>query len=119
MRSTIAALVTACLMSSMTAAVGAAAEPKIVDPIVVESFDGTPIVATLMLPAGASRRNRVPVVFQTHGWGGTREQSPGGFTERLLDNGYAVLTWDSRGYGDPAVRRTSTHRSSRSATHRP
>lgn len=115
----IAALVTACLMSSMTAAVGAAAEPKIVDPIVVESFDGTPIVATLMLPAGASRRNRVPVVFQTHGWGGTREQSPGGFTERLLDNGYAVLTWDSRGYGDPAVRRTSTHRSSRSATHRP
>ena len=100
MRSTIAALVTACLMSSMTAAAGAAVEPKIVDPIVVESFDGTPIVATLMLPAGASRRNRVPVVFQTHGWGGTREQSPGGFTGRLLDNGYAVLTWDSRGFGD-------------------
>ena len=53
-----------------------------------------------MLPAGASRRNRVPVVFQTHGWGGTREQSPEGFTERLLDNGYGVLTWESRGFGD-------------------
>jgi hypothetical protein len=100
MRSTIAAFVAACLMSSMTAAAGAAAEPKIVDPIIVESFDGTPIVATLMLPVGASRRHRVPVVFQTHGWGGTREQSPGGFTQRLLDNGYAVLTWDSRGFGD-------------------
>jgi ABC-2 type transport system ATP-binding protein len=100
LRSILAALISACLVSSMTAAAGAEAEPKIVNPIVVESFDGTPIVATLMLPAEASRRHRVPVVFQTHGWGGTREESPGGFTARLLENGYAVLTWDSRGFGD-------------------
>ena len=42
MRTMLAALVAAGLMSSMTVAAGAAAEPKIVDPIVVESFDGHP-----------------------------------------------------------------------------
>jgi ABC-2 type transport system ATP-binding protein len=100
LRSILAAFIAVCLASSITAAAGAEAEPKIINPIVVESFDGTPIVATLMLPGEASGRHRVPVVFQTHGWGGTREESPSGFTERLLGNGYAVLTWDSRGFGD-------------------
>jgi len=83
---------------------GAAAQTSgnftIEDPIIVESKDGTPIVATLMLPAGASRTSPVPVVFQTHGWGGTRAKSPSGLLTVLLRRGYAVLTWDSRGFGE-------------------
>ncbi|MGH2774235.1 MAG: CocE/NonD family hydrolase [Actinomycetota bacterium] len=70
------------------------------DPIILESKDGTPIVATLMLPPGASATSPAPVVFQTHGWGGTRAKSPSELLSVLLERGYAVLTWDSRGFGE-------------------
>jgi ABC-2 type transport system ATP-binding protein len=91
------------LMAVVTAAPGAAQtanEVRIEDPIIVESRDGTPLVATLMLPAGASRAARVPVILQTHGWGGTRAKEPSGIIGVLLARGFAVLTWDSRGFGD-------------------
>jgi ABC-2 type transport system ATP-binding protein len=83
-------------------AVPAAAEPAftVEDEIIVESADGTPIVATLMLPAGASSTNPVPAVIGTHGWAGSRARSPSGLTARLIDRGYAILTWDSRGFGE-------------------
>lgn len=69
------------------------------DGIVVPSFDGEPIVGTLMLPAGASITSPVPVVLRTHGWGGRRLQSPDRLLGMLLEAGYAVFTWDSRGFG--------------------
>ena len=95
-----------CMLFASLLAVGpgAAAQTSgdftIENPIIVESKDGTPIVATLMLPAGASRKSPVPVVLQTHGWGGTRAKSPSGLLTALLQRGYAVLTWDSRGFGE-------------------
>jgi ABC-2 type transport system ATP-binding protein len=79
---------------------GAADEVSIEDDIIVESTDGTPIVATLMLPAGASADSPVPAVIGTHGWGGSRSRSPSGLAGRLIDDGYAILTWDSRGFGE-------------------
>lgn len=66
---------------------------------VVESFDGTPIWTHLFLPAGASDENPVPLVLRTHGWGGTGETAIAGTLESLLDAGYAVVTWDQRGFG--------------------
>ncbi|WP_052665416.1 alpha/beta hydrolase family protein [Nitriliruptor alkaliphilus] len=67
---------------------------------VVTSFDDTPIEATLFLPAGASDDAPVPLVLRTHGWAGTGETEVGsGTLARLLDEGYAVLTWDQRGFG--------------------
>jgi ABC-2 type transport system ATP-binding protein len=78
----------------------AAAGPTIENDIIVRSSDGTPIVSTLMLPEGASADAPVPVIMGTHGWGGTRSTTPSGLTQRLLDNGYAILTWDSRGFGE-------------------
>lgn len=98
-----AGVVLAVLSLSLTFLPGSATagpEPKIENPIVVESFDGTPIVGTLMLPAGASAKDPVPVVLETHGWGGTRRTTPGGLPDRLLDKGYAIFTWDQRGFGD-------------------
>jgi ABC-2 type transport system ATP-binding protein len=80
--------------------VRAAEEVRIEDDIIVESSDGTPIVATLMLPAGASAESPVPAVIGTHGWGGSRSRSPSGLAARLIDEGYAILTWDSRGFGE-------------------
>jgi ABC-2 type transport system ATP-binding protein len=100
------ALVCGLLASSIvntgarSAAVQTSDAMTIEDPIIVESRDGTPIVATLMLPPGASRTSPAPVVLQTHGWGGTRAKSPMGLLNALLGRGYAVLTWDSRGFGE-------------------
>jgi ABC-2 type transport system ATP-binding protein len=87
-----------CLLA--TPAAGASDAVRIEDDIVVRSPDGTPIVATLMLPDGASAENQVPAVIGTHGWGGSRATSPSGLAARLLDRGYAILTWDSRGFGE-------------------
>ncbi len=70
------------------------------DDIIVESSTGTPIVATLMLPPGASPTDRVPAVIGTHGWAGSRSTEPSGLAADLLDRGYAILTWDSRGFGE-------------------
>lgn len=66
---------------------------------VVESFDGTPLVATLLVPPGVGAGSPAPLVLRTHGWGGRGEQAPAGFIGRLLDAGYIVLTWDQRGFG--------------------
>lgn len=74
--------------------------PRTENPIVITSFDGTPIVTTMFLPAHASPRTPVPVILRTHGWGGSREKSPSGLVARLLANGYAVMTYDSRGFGE-------------------
>ncbi|MHB8510705.1 MAG: CocE/NonD family hydrolase [Actinomycetota bacterium] len=63
------------------------------------SFDQTKIVYNLFLPDGASATSPVPVIFMTHGWGGSGQQTVSGFLQRLLENGYAVLTWDARGFG--------------------
>jgi ABC-2 type transport system ATP-binding protein len=56
------------------------------------------IVYHLFLPDGATAKRPVPVVLQTHGWGGT------GATDiddenHFIKAGYGVLTWDQRGFG--------------------
>jgi ABC-2 type transport system ATP-binding protein len=85
---------------ALAGATAAGAAPKIEDDIVVRSFDGTPIVATLMLPDGASAGAPVPVVLNTHGWGGRRQTTSSGTVGELVKRGYAVLTYDSRGFGE-------------------
>jgi ABC-2 type transport system ATP-binding protein len=67
----------------------------------IGSFDGTPIVYNLYLPADASGSHQVPLVLRGHGWGGYGE-TPSSASSTLVDllqNDYAVLTWDSRGFG--------------------
>jgi ABC-2 type transport system ATP-binding protein len=72
---------------------------QVQDNQVATSFDGTKIVYATFFPDNASATNTVPVIMRTHGWGGSRETTPTGFVKQLLDNGYGVLTWDSRGFG--------------------
>ena len=65
----------------------------------ITSFDDTPIVYNLFLPDPADTPAPWPVVLNGHGWGGSGSQSAGGFIGTLLSEGYAVLTWDARGFG--------------------
>jgi len=62
----------------------------------IESFDRTEIEATLYDPGNGPN----PAVLMTHGWGAFR-QSPltAGKAANYANNGYAVLTYDSRGFG--------------------
>lgn len=60
------------------------------------SADGTKIGYSLYIPDAASP---VPVVFNTHGWGGSRLAVTDSRSVLLLSNGYAVMTWDARGFG--------------------
>jgi ABC-2 type transport system ATP-binding protein len=90
-------LATALAALCLPAAAGAA---NVADNQVATSFDGTKIVYTLMTPDNASSANRVPAVLITHGYGGSRQTTPDGFVGDLLASGYAVLTWDQRGFGE-------------------
>ncbi len=53
------------------------------------------------VPAGADAANQVPVVLLTHGWGGRHDAGWELQTSQFLaGNGYAVIGWDSRGFGN-------------------
>lgn len=57
------------------------------------------ICYTIFKPTGASRRNKVPFLVHSHGWGGSRTTDPAAF-DRWLDAGYGVLSFDQRGFGE-------------------
>jgi ABC-2 type transport system ATP-binding protein len=99
---------TALAVLVLAAPVASAADGPSVTDHRIASFDGTHLAATLFLPPEASSDTPVPLVLRTHGWGGTRETSLGsasdvdpgaGTLAKLVGAGYAVLTWDSRGFG--------------------
>lgn len=93
------ALIFTVLVCSLILPIRATADVTIKDGFLT-SWDATKLAYTLFLPEGASASNPVPIVLRTHGWGGTRDKSASGLVKTLLDSGYAVLTWDSRGFGD-------------------
>jgi ABC-2 type transport system ATP-binding protein len=98
-RSTRALLVGAAAALAMLALPPAAGAVQTEDRQVATSIDGTPIVYTLHLPDRASASDPVPAVLITHGWGGSRQRTPSAFSSRLMEEGYAVLSWDQRGFG--------------------
>lgn len=62
----------------------------------IASFDSTPIVYNLFLPAAASATNKAYTILDGHGWGGQGSTTP---DANLLKAGYAELSWDARGFG--------------------
>jgi hypothetical protein len=65
-----------------------------------KSFDLVDIAYSVFLPGDAGPSHQVPVIFMTHGWGGSRATSEtDADVKRFLDADYAVVTWDSRGFG--------------------
>jgi ABC-2 type transport system ATP-binding protein len=64
------------------------------------SHTGVAICYTLFEPAGASSSHKVPLIFHSHGWGGSRERSAtSSQIKPFLDAGYGVLSFDQRGFG--------------------
>ena len=57
------------------------------------------ICYSLFQPAGASATRPVPLVFQSHGWGGSR-WTTAEEAQRFTDAGYGVLSFDQRGFGE-------------------
>ena len=56
------------------------------------------ICYTLFQPAGASVNHPVPLIFHSHGWGGSRITTASSFTS-FLTGGFGVLSFDQRGFG--------------------
>jgi len=62
----------------------------------IQSWDGTELGATLYIPPESGPR---PSVLMTHGWGAARiSPLTVGKAMNYAQNGYAVLTYDSRGF---------------------
>lgn len=58
------------------------------------------ICYTLFQPPGANRTHKVPLIFHSHGWGGSRTTDPtSSEVEPYLDADYGVLSFDQRGFG--------------------
>jgi ABC-2 type transport system ATP-binding protein len=96
------ALATAlCLMVPAIALVSSAnAAPSVrITNQVLRSFDGTRLATTLFTPRAASPSHRVPIVLRGSGWTAPRATGDSGTIHALVDAGFAVLTWDPRGFG--------------------
>jgi predicted acyl esterase len=83
---------------ALVSSAGAAPSARITNHV-VRSFDGTQLATTLFVPSAASSSNRVPIVLRASGWTAPRETRDAGTIHALVDAGYAVLTWDPRGFG--------------------
>jgi ABC-2 type transport system ATP-binding protein len=65
------------------------------------SPDTIKLWTSFYVPAGADANNPVPVVLLTHGWGGRHDAGWELQTSQFLaSHGYAVIGWDSRGFGN-------------------
>lgn len=95
-RRTLAGAVAATVAASILTIAPAGAADHVVTDGAITSFDGTSIHYTLFQPATATADNPVPMILHSHGWGGSRSTS--GFTD-WLDEGFAVLSFDQRGFG--------------------
>jgi ABC-2 type transport system ATP-binding protein len=61
----------------------------------VESFDGVEIPTVLFVPDGGADAT----IMATHGWGGSKS-SVEGYASLAANNGYALVVWDQRGFGE-------------------
>ena len=77
----------------------AAAEHSAENATVENPDDGTEIAVTVFKPAAAATRD-VPVIFHSHGWGGSRETDVEGYVKPFLDAGFGVVSIDQRGHGE-------------------
>ncbi len=62
----------------------------------VPTWDGVPIDANVTLPA--TRSKSLPLVIQLHGWAGSK--SGLGSSKEWAEDGYAVLNYSARGFGN-------------------
>lgn len=83
---------------------GATTRDTRIERVEIESFDGTTIVGSVYEPAGAATTvndQSYPAVLMTHAWGSDRMGTAQvRMAEYYAQNGYVVLVYDSRGFGE-------------------
>jgi ABC-2 type transport system ATP-binding protein len=108
MRTPALALVAGALVAGLVAAPsGSATEPHTATDGCIASVPETDplepgpvdICFTLFKPGTASKDAKAPMVFHSHGWGGSRTRSMSAF-QSYLDAGFGVLSFDQRGFGE-------------------
>jgi hypothetical protein len=62
--------------------------------------DGTRLSGDLFYPKGLRSGEKLPAIILCHGWGGLRAQLNRDYAPVFAKAGYAVLTFDYRGWGD-------------------
>ena len=87
--------VLATLAASLVAASTAAARDG-----AITSFDGTKIVYSFFPAHGLNPGQKAPTVMNGPGYSMSRASDTDTTVKTLLDDGYNVLTWDPRGFGD-------------------
>jgi pimeloyl-ACP methyl ester carboxylesterase len=92
-----------CLSASVAAYTHpAAAQGHTVQHLEVRSKSADPVDVAISVfkPAGASATTPVPVILESHGWGGSRRTSVNdGVVKPFLDAGIGVVSIDQRGHG--------------------
>lgn len=79
-----------------TAALTQGCVPSVAEP---GSADPVLICYTLYQPAGATAEAPVPLIFHSHGWGGSRTNEADAFA-KWIEAGFGVLSFDQRGFGE-------------------
>ena len=89
------------LCAALQVPVASAAEGDTAEDVTVQSLaaDQITVAITVFRPAAASAETPVPVIFDSHGWGGTRRSTIDGTVQGLLDAGFGVVSIDQRGHG--------------------
>jgi pimeloyl-ACP methyl ester carboxylesterase len=64
-----------------------------------DTTDPVQICYSLFQPASASVDNPVPVIFHSHGWGGSRTTTASSFAS-WTNAGFGVISFDQRGFGE-------------------
>jgi ABC-2 type transport system ATP-binding protein len=89
---------------ALTAPATAQAGPKVIHGCVDSvpepgTVEKVAICYSVFKPQGASRDRKVPMIFHSHGWAGSRTRDPAAFS-KWLAAGFGVISFDQRGFGE-------------------
>ena len=96
----LAALAAAATTATMLVPSTATAAEHTFEHETVKGEGGIDIAVTIFKPSGAGPSSKVPVVLQSHGWGGSREAEITATVEQFLDAGFGMVSFDQRGHGE-------------------
>jgi hypothetical protein len=74
--------------------------PNLVRKPVTFWSDGTRLAGDVFLPKGIASGEKLPAIVLCHGWGGIKSHLNQGIAPRFAAEGYAVLAFDYRGWGE-------------------
>jgi len=68
-------------------------------PVTIMS-EGIRLAGDLFVPEGLAAGEQRPALLLCHGWGGLKQHLSAAYAPRFCDEGYVVLTFDYRGWGE-------------------